>query len=113
MTRMRIPEYERSQWKVDLLYAGFVYDNVSKTNGAWYVKNGQIDFGANSLSRIRLRSYLILSVVNGYVNHELYTVAQGTINGETAWWCVEGRSVDAVPNGTTGTAEYGKNVCIM
>ena len=31
----------------DSSYTGFVYDNVNETNGAWYVRNGQIDFGAN------------------------------------------------------------------
>ena len=42
------------------------------------------------------------------IKHELYTVAQGTINGETAWWCVEGGG--CVPNAFTVTAEYGGKV---
>lgn len=97
-----------SNGKVDFSYTGFVYDNVNETNGAWYVRNGQIDFGANGFIKDPASDIYYYYVVNGYVNHELYTVAQGTINGETAWWCVEGGG--CVPNAFTGTAEYGGKV---
>ena len=43
---------------------------------AWYVSNGQIDLAQTDLSRIRLLYIYYYYVVNGYVNHELYTVAQ-------------------------------------
>ena len=97
-----------SNGKVDFNYTGFVGDSVNETNGAWYVRNGQIDFGANGFIKDpESRSYY-LYVTNGYVNCDLYTVAQGTINGETAWWCVEGGG--CVPNEYEGMAEYGGKV---
>ena len=89
---------------VDFTYTG----RAQTAYGEYYIRNGQIDFGANGFIKDPASDIYYYYVVNGYVNHELYTVAQGTINGETAWWCVEGGG--CVPNAFTGTAEYGGKV---
>lgn len=99
--------------KVNFDYNGFVdnhvYDkfgNWKGIQGQWYVRNGQVDFSVNGFIPLD-SSEEYAYVVNGYRDFNQYTVAQGTIDGENAWWSVNQRTVW---KSDEGFAEYGGKV---
>lgn len=99
--------------KVNFDYNGFVDNHVydkfgtwQGRQGQWYVRNGQVDFSVNGFIPLD-SSEEYAYIVNGYRDFNQYTVAQGTIDGENAWWSVNQGTVWTFDE---GFAEYGGKV---
>ena len=70
--------------KVDFSYTGVGYN----INGAWYIKNGQVDFGFTGTIKDDDSDYRYKYIRNGKFDYYLEDVVLTSVDGEEAWWHV-------------------------
>ena len=80
-----VVEGENAWWLVE---SGKVVRDTTvfkRSNGSWIIRDGKIDFSATGFTENAGDWYYCKE---GKVQTGINSVAKGTINGQTAWWCI-------------------------